>query len=143
MDDLASFDEALAEAELERDFRDLEVHDPSVFTTDWGLNARVRLIDFAVHGLASDIGTQSVPVISAWSDARAAADHFRQTGDRTAIDDAVRTSLPLLASEFEGAPVSMISRYRLNKDVIAELGEGLALVSAATHVGRDAARMHL
>lgn len=142
VDDLASFDEALAEAELERDFRGFEVHDPSVFTADWDLNARVRLIDFAVEGLASGIGTQSASVIASWADARAAADHFRETGDRTGIDDAVGTSLPLLASQFEGAPVPA-ARYRPNKDVITELGEGLALVNAATHLGRDAVRMRL
>ncbi|MCV9964224.1 hypothetical protein OIU34_20270 [Pararhizobium sp. BT-229] len=123
VDDLASFDDALAGADLERDFRGFKVHDPSVFTTDWSLNARVRLVDFAVSGLASGIGAQAGSVIAAWVDARDAASRFRDTGDRSVIDDVVETGLPILASGFEGA-----------EDVVAELVGGFAVVSPTPQV---------
>jgi hypothetical protein len=141
LDDLDDFDEALEETELERDFRDLRIHDPSVFTINWELNARLRLVDFAVRELACNIGAQSVAVITAWSDTRYAADHYRETGDRTLIDNAIQTSLPILASDFEGSPVAMISRYRMVKDVVAELKDGLELINTKTHVDRKFARI--
>lgn len=120
VNDLYAFGDAITEAGLERDFRDLKVHDPSVFTTDWDLNARVRLVDFAVVGLAPEIGTQSIAAITAWADARDAVSRFREAGDRTLIDEAVAASLPILISTYNSA----------RPDVIAEIEDGMSMLTA-------------
>ena len=131
VNDLQAFDEAVTEAGLSRDFRDLKVHDPSAFTTDWDLNDRARLVDFAVARLAPEIGTQSINTIAAWSDARDAADRFWETGDRTVIDEAVSTCLPILASTYNSARL----------EVIAEIEDGILMLTAARGGLSSPARM--
>lgn len=132
VNDLQAFDEAVTEAGLARDFRDLKVHDPSAFTTDWDLNARARLVDFAVARLGPEIGTQSINTIAAWADARDAADRFRETGDRTFIDDAVANSLPILASTSDTA---------LPDVVVAEIEDGISMLTADHGGSPSSARM--
>ncbi|MDW9481806.1 hypothetical protein GOB57_24465 [Sinorhizobium meliloti] len=131
VNDLQAFDDAIAEAGLARDFRDLKVHDPSVFTTDWDLNARARLVDFAVARLAPGIGAQSIATVTAWADARDAAARFRATGDRIAIDDAVATSLPILTSTYNSA----------KPDVLAEIEDGMSVLTADLISHPSSARM--
>jgi hypothetical protein len=118
--DFQTFDDALEVEGLSRDFRDLKVHDSSVFTTDWDLNARERLVDFAVTRLAPQIGMQSVTTITAWTDAREAAIRFKESGERSLIDAAVATTLPILTSTFQGAA----------PEVIDEIEDGISMVSA-------------
>ncbi|MCS4088511.1 hypothetical protein [Rhizobium sp. BK176] len=107
--ELQAFAEEAASRNVVYAFRNVVVHDPSVFTSDWDLNARVRLVDFAVSSMAPEMGTQSRSVFAAFLEARDAGIRFRETGDRSLIDEALTTHVPLLAEEFEGKKDEVIS----------------------------------
>ncbi|MBY3432787.1 hypothetical protein HFN89_01175 [Rhizobium laguerreae] len=100
--DLVAFDDDAASEGVDYDFKNIVVHDPSVFTIDWDLNARARLVDFAVRSLAPEIGNQSASTAIAFLDARDAVIRFHETGERSVIDEAVETHLPMLVASFEG-----------------------------------------
>jgi hypothetical protein len=100
--ELDAFSEEAASREVEYDFRNLVVHDPSAFTTDWDLNARVRLVEFTVSALAPEMGTQSREVVIAFLEARDAVIRFRENADRSVIDEALAIHLPFLADTFDG-----------------------------------------
>lgn len=119
--ELPAFAEEAASRNVNYSFRNVVVHDPSVFTSDWDLNARVRLVDFAVSSLAPEMGTQSRSVFAAFLEARDAGARFRETGDRSLIDEALTTHVPLLADEFEGS----------KDEVISEIIESLAELEQA------------
>jgi hypothetical protein len=112
---LVAFDDDAAAEEVSYDFRNLVVHDPSVFTTDWDLNARARLVDFAVGTLAPEMGVQGRSTFTSFLEARDAGIRFRETGDRSGIDEAISVHLPLIVESFEG-----------NDAEIAEIIESLA-----------------
>jgi hypothetical protein len=126
--ELAAFVEAVSKAGAAYDFSDLVVHDPSAFTTDWDLNARVRLVESALRTVAPELGTQSLAVVTAFMEARDAVFDFAKTGNRARLDDTLETHLHSLASEFVGRKDEEIAEILVS---LAELGSPQASSVAA------------
>jgi hypothetical protein len=115
--ELEAFKAVCSKVGMVAEFNQLQIHDETVFTTDWEFNARVRTIDFAVRSLEPQVGLQPVTAIAAWSDARDALASFSETGDRSAIDDAVEYVMPTLLSSFEAMD------ERVRKQITASLAD--------------------
>ena len=110
-----------------QEFREFEVHDASVFTTDWRLVEAELLVSHAVEAFGAEMGSQSAGTVSSWLEVRDRLAAWRATGDRGLLDTALEIHLPALVSDFDGAATSAID----------EIAEGLSVVGAYVSPSAD------